>query len=99
VLLKLLKVTGYSLYPVYQDGDYVIVSNVPLWLRRVRPGDAVVFEYPHLGTLIKFVDHLEEDGRFFHVIGLDADSVDSRFIGPIPRSKVLGKVIRHIPRK
>lgn len=99
MLLQRIKVTGRSLYPAYQDGDYVVISALPLLLRGVRTGDAVVFHHPRLGALIKLVERLEDDGRSVYVVGLDADSVDSRRFGAIPREQILGKVIWHIPKK
>jgi signal peptidase I len=99
VLLQLLKVCGQSLYPAYQDGDFVLVSRLPILVRGIRPGDAVVFRHPRLGKLIKLVLRLEADGRMVYLIGLDENSVDSRRFGAIPRADILGKVIRHIPKK
>ncbi len=98
-MLKLLKVTGLSLYPIYKDGDYVFVSRIPILFQGIRPGDVVVIQHPRLGKLIKLVERLEDGGRSVYVIGLDADSVDSRSFGAIPRERVLGKVFWHIPKK
>jgi signal peptidase I len=99
VLLQLMKVAGVSLHPAYRNGDFVVVSKIPILLRGVRPGDVVVFQHPRLGRLIKLVEHLEAGGHSLYVVGLDADSVDSRTFGAIPRETVLGKVIWHIPKK
>lgn len=99
MFLKLLKVSGRSLHPLYQDGDFVLVSRIPILLRGVRPGDVVVFQHPRLGKLIKRVERLEEGGRAAFLLGLDSDSVDSRVFGAVPVRVILGKVIRHIPRQ
>lgn len=93
-----MRIAGYSLYPRYQEGDFVIVSKIPLLLRGPRPGDVVVFRHPTKGELIKIVEHMEPAGDTLFVIGLSADSHDSRAFGPIARQAVLGKVIFHIPR-
>ena len=99
MILQMLKVEGSSLHPDYQDGDYVLVSRLPWLFSRVHPGDVVVFDHPRLGKMIKFVQRLEQDGRAVYVIGRDADSVDSRIFGAVPRNLLLGKVIWHIPGK
>ena len=99
MFLQLLKVSGYSLYPAYRDGDYVLVSKIPILFQGIRPGDVVVFRHSYLGKLIKLVERLESRGRSVFVVGLDEDSVDSRAFGAIPSNQVLGKVIWHIPKK
>jgi signal peptidase I len=99
VLLKIIKIDGHSLEPVYQEGDYVFVSEIPLHFRGVRPGDVVVFDHPHDGKVIKLVNHLEDGGRSVFVIGLHPDSIDSRVYGAIPRNLIEGKVIWHVSRK
>lgn len=96
MLLQMLKIRGHSLYPAYQDGDYVLVSRVPLLLRGIRPGDAVVFRHARHGKLIKLVERLEDQGRKVFLVGLDEASVDSRHFGAVPREQILGAVIRHI---
>lgn len=96
MLLRWLKVRGRSLAPRFKDGDYVLVSRIPLLLRGVRPGDVVVFEHPRHGKLIKQVARLEDSGRAAYLLGTDEDSVDSRFFGAVPCQMILGRVIGHI---
>lgn len=84
---------------MFQDGDYVLVSKIPILIRGVRPGDVVVFEHPHLGMLIKLVERLECKGRRMFLIGLNEGSIDSRTFGAIPCRMALGKVIRHIRKR
>lgn len=95
MLLRVIKVAGHSLDPLYRDGDFVLVSAIPILLKGIQPGDTVVFQHPGLGRLIKLVERLEGDGRSVYVVGLDAFSSDSRTFGAIPRSRVQGKVIWH----
>jgi phage repressor protein C with HTH and peptisase S24 domain len=97
IWLQVLRVRGVSLAPRYRDGDYVVISGLEtaLGLRRIRPGDVVVFDHPDYGRLIKRVVSLEPCGQL-RVRGDDPDSVDSRRFGPLPHSAVLGRVIFHI---
>lgn len=98
-LLQFFKVTNYSLSPAYQCGDYVLVSSLPVLLKWIHPGDAIVFQQPGLGRLIKLVERVEAGGQYFYVIGLDPGSVDSRIFGAVSRNQVLGKVVGHFPQK
>ena len=99
MLLQLLKISGISLYPVYRDGDFVLISKIPILVNEIHPGDVVVFEHHRFGKLIKLVERLEDGGRSLFVVGLDAESVDSRTFGKVPVNWVLGKVIWHISKK
>ncbi|NLG99091.1 MAG: S26 family signal peptidase [Chloroflexi bacterium] len=98
MLLGLLKISGYSLAPAFQEGDYVLVSKLPLLIRGVRPGDVVVFDHPLHGRLIKLVDRLACGGNQMFLIGLNADSIDSRSFGLLPTSMAQGKVIWHFQK-
>jgi nickel-type superoxide dismutase maturation protease len=91
-MLRLIKVTGSSLYPEYREGDYVMVVTIPFF--RLNKGDIVVFQQPGYGMMIKKIAGI--DGTGIHVLGSHPESVDSRRFGPIQRGDVLGKVIWHI---
>ena len=58
----------------------------------------IVFHQPGHGTLIKRVRKVLNAGRAFEVRGTQVESTDSRNFGPVPRERVLGKVIWHIRR-
>ena len=97
-MFQLLKVTGESLSPFFVQGDYVLVTRLPSALRRIKPGDVVVFRHPAYGTLIKRLEHLSEDGQELFVLGSHPESNDSRKFGLIPRRWVVGKVLWRITR-
>lgn len=96
-MIKILRVTGKSLEPDYRDGDYVLVSRIPLLLRPARRGDVVAFLLPPYGLLIKRVEHLTPQGELF-VLGTHPASVDSRQFGPVRRQDLLGKVIGQVKK-
>jgi signal peptidase I len=98
VILQWLRIEGSSLSPGYEDGDYVLVSGVPVLFLGIHPGDVVVFNHPRHGKMIKIVERLEPVSRSVFVVGSSAGSVDSRTFGPVPRGLVMGKVIWHIPK-
>ncbi len=91
-MLRLIKVTGSSLYPEYREGDYVMVVTIPFF--RLKMGDIVVFRHPGYGMMIKRIARIDPSG--IHVLGNHPESVDSRLFGPIQRGDVLGKVIWHV---
>lgn len=93
-----MRISGASLAPAYQDGDYVLLSRLSLRLRKPRPGDTVVFVLPPYGTLIKRVDHILPGGEAVFVLGTDPLSTDSRLFGPVSINRLSGRVIAHIRR-
>ena len=95
-MFQILKVTGESLSPFFVQGDYVLVVKIPFVLRRLKPGDVVVFRHPAYGVMIKRLEHLSEDGEVLFVLGSHPDSNDSRSFGPVPRHWLIGKVIWRI---
>lgn len=97
-MLQFVKVTGESLSPLFQAGDYVLLLKIPSLLHQLRRGDIIVFQQPAYGVLIKRVDAQLENGEVI-VSGTAENSLDSRQLGPIPLHWVMGKVIWHIRRR
>jgi signal peptidase I len=95
-MLSLLRVSGDSLAPAYQDGDFVVVSKIPFFLGMIRCGDIIVFKNSEYGTMIKKVDRITPGGDEIYVVGTHENSVDSRRFGAISKQAVVGKVIWHI---
>ena len=97
-MLRLLKVTGDSLSPIYKEGDFVVVTTLSFFLRRVRQGDIIVFQHGLYGTLIKIVDRVLPEEDAVYVTGTSEGSLDSRRLGLISRAAIKGRVIWHIAR-
>jgi phage repressor protein C with HTH and peptisase S24 domain len=95
-MLRVLRVTGNSLLPVYQDGDFVLVSKIPYLFSTTRKGDIIAFRHEAYGTMIKQVRAVSPEKNEIHVTGTQENSIDSRQFGPITTDAVLGKVIWHI---
>ena len=98
-MVRILKVTGNSLFPLIQEGDFVIVFKIPFFLWRTfqyQPGDIVVFKHPHYGTLIKKIEWYAHIGNQYYVVGTHPESTDSRTFGLVEREWLSGKVIWHI---
>ena len=95
-MLKMIRVTGASLSPMYQDGDYVLVVTIPFFLNRIRVGNIIVFRQEYYGLMIKKVEEISSNGAMFFVLGTQANSTDSRKFGRIMREDIIGKVVWHI---
>ena len=95
-MIRVLKVTGESLYPLYKEGDFVIVSKIPFVLNRLKIGDVIVFSHTLHGTMIKMINEINQSGEKLRVIGTQENSIDSRQFGEIDRSSITGKVIMHV---
>lgn len=101
MMFKVLRVSGSSLLPQFKDGDFVLVSKIPVLMGRLTTGDVIAFDSRQFGTMIKVVDSLSADGKAMSVKGTHPLSVDSRTIGPVSKTDIIGKVIWHVrkPRR
>jgi len=95
-MFKFVKISNNSLLPKYQEGDYVLIVKIPLFLNSVRRGDVVVFRHPLYGMMIKKVSRVAGDGKEIYVVGTHENSVDSRQFGAVRKDALIGKVIWHI---
>lgn len=96
-MLKLIKITGNSLEPEYNEGDYVVIATLAAILRRLQPGDIVIFEHPVYGTMVKQIQSIDPQAGELFVVGTHPQSTDSRHFGPIPQNWLTGKVLWQIP--
>jgi nickel-type superoxide dismutase maturation protease len=92
-ILSILKITGDSLAPFLQHGDYVVAGRAGWMLRSIKPGDVIVFDHPHYGRMVKRLQAIGPGGLDLFVTGSSPESVDSRRFGPIPRSSVTAKAL------
>ena len=88
------RVAGPSMEPSLPDGSTVLVKPDVI----ADVGDVVLVRHPTDSTLriLKRVDHLTADGRFF-LVGDAGASTDSRDFGPVPSERILGKVTCTLP--
>lgn len=93
-MIKLFRIAGNSLYPLYKDGDLVVAIRIKFGLH-VRPKDIVTFTRKGVGVMIKQVRSIENSQIF--VVGTTIESVDSRVFGTIPLDDITHKVLFKIP--
>ena len=94
-MVKIIKISGESLKPLYEDGDFVLITKIPFFLNRIKSGDIVVFNNTIHGMMIKKVDYYDRNKGELWVTGTHPDSVDSRTIGPVIEENIVGKVVVH----
>jgi len=93
-MIRLMRITGDSMSPEYQDGDFVFLMNI--FRGRIKRGDVIVFRNRLYGRLIKCVENITDDGVY--VVGTADNSLDSRRLGPVNPDAIQGRVIWHIHR-
>ncbi len=94
-MLRLFKIRGDSLSPEYSQGDFVLVSKIPLLISPLAPGVVIAFHQPGYGLLIKRIESIMNDGSL-SVAGTHPDSLDSRTFGLVRPTDIIGRVIWHI---
>lgn len=93
-MLKVINVTGGSLSPGYQEGDYVLIGTCSFFFD-IKAGDTIVFKHPEHGMMIKKVSKVLLPNRSYEVRGEHPYSMDSRSFGPVSNDTVIGKVLWH----
>jgi len=97
-MFRIHKVTGDSMSPDFQEGDFVVLATLPFFLERLKVGDIIIFDHQLYGTLIKRIASFAPETAEAYVEGTRPDSLDSRRLGTIRRNAILGKVIAHFSK-
>lgn len=100
-MFQLMKVTGESLSPFFETGDYVLIAKASFLWGRLRCGDILVFRHVVFGVMIKRLEQVSADDDELFLVGTHPESTDSRQFGPVLRKNIIGKVVWSIrrPRK
>lgn len=94
-MLRLHKVKGKSMSPYFNEGDYVLsFFKKP---HKLKEGDIIIFKDSVYGRMIKKISKKQDEG--LTVSGTHPYSTDSKTLGLIPFSNVIGKVIWKIPNQ
>jgi len=97
-MFRIHKVTGDSMSPDYQEGDFVLIATGDFVRKRLKAGDVIIFEHKLYGTLIKRIASFDPETAEAYVEGTRPDSLDSRRLGTIRHNAIRGKVIAHISK-
>ena len=90
------EVCGESMQPALREGDWIIVDRKAYARALPRRGDIVLARDPREPSrqLVKRIDHVDLHGNAW-LLGDNAEaSTDSRTFGAVPRSEIVGRVIR-----
>jgi signal peptidase I len=89
-MIRLFRVSGHSLFPLFQDGQRVFcIKTFPFSTLKVS--DIVVFyKSPH-GLMIKQIKSINKLAYFLQ--GTDPFSIDSRDFGTIDKKEIKYKVL------
>ncbi|WP_116368155.1 S26 family signal peptidase [Parahaliea mediterranea] len=94
--LRLFRVTGHSMCPYLNDGDYVVTRRCTA--DALREGDVIAVAHQRLGPIIKRIAAIQA-GHTLQLAGDNsAASTASECIGAVPGASVLGRVVWRIRR-
>jgi len=93
-MLKIIKVSGDSMLPTLEDGDYVITKKPRLF----QAGLLYVINHSDLGRIIKRLEKFEGDKFFFVGDNVQA-STPAGLIGAVEADRIVGQVIKIIGPK
>jgi nickel-type superoxide dismutase maturation protease len=83
-------VSGDSMSPTLNDGDVVLID----YKARFAAGDIVLARHPYKKSvrILKRIERIDEQDRFWLVGDNQAESSDSRTFGAVSKADLLGKV-------
>lgn len=93
-MIKLFRIEGKSLTPLFQGGELVLGIKPNPFLH-VKENSIVTFWYQDVGTMIKRVKYIKNSKVF--VEGTIPQSVDSRTFGEIPLSHIQHIILFKMP--
>lgn len=84
--------------PEFNDGDYVLISRIPVLIGRIKIGSVLVFKSVKYGIMIKKVCDLDRYTGTFFFTGTNQQSLSSGKIGAIPEKDIIGAVVYHFKK-
>ena len=92
--LGIVRVSGLSMVPALEDGDFVVFRRLSGG-DSPSPGSMVVVRHRRLGMIIKLLGEEVAPGQF-RLHGLSALSMDSQRMGNTARQDVIGQVLLRV---
>ena len=96
-------ICGNSMYPTYKDGEKILSTRL-FFPDNLKVGDVVIFIPPskthdEVQFVIKRVQHINDNGKFFLVGDNLEGSYDSRDYGYVYESHLVSKAIKSRPKQ
>ena len=92
MLLRVFKISGHSMMPIFSPGEKVLTSSLPYLFSSPKINDIIVFKYENKFIIKKIIKI--ESGKYY-VAGENKN--DSLEISAINKKEILGKVIFGLP--
>ena len=91
------------MYPTYKDGEKILSTRL-FFPDNLKVGDVVIFIPPskthdEVQFVIKRVQHINDEGKFFFVGDNLSGSYDSRDYGYVDESHLISKAIKSRPKR
>ncbi|WP_363322346.1 S24/S26 family peptidase [uncultured Pseudoteredinibacter sp.] len=90
-MLKIFKITGNSMSPRFNDGDYLLLFTLR---RKPRPGQFLVYDHPEIGPIFKQVGEVTQGGGLY-LKSLNSAGVSSEDIGQCQTENIIGRMLWH----
>ncbi len=88
-MLKIFKIKGDSLFPLFKNGQIVLTLHVKFC--KLKIDDIVVFHQKDYGLMIKKIQKIQDDKLY--LTGTIPQSIDSRNFGFIDKKDIKYKVL------
>lgn len=87
-------VTGRSMEPVIQPGQFIVVDRISYRVRPPRAGELLVLREPISDHLVLKQCVTIDENMLVHVRGINGTaSIDSRYYGGVPLAEIRGRVV------
>jgi len=93
MILKLVKVKGDSMSPLFLHGDYLLLTDFPSPTFWMKQGRIIVFNSERYGLLVKRVAKIDKHKKVFWAEGMNPYSVTTEQMGENSFLTVKGTVL------
>lgn len=93
MILKLVKVKGDSMSPLFLHGDYLLLTDFPTPTFWIRKGKFIVFHSEQYGLLVKRIAKIDKHKKVFWAEGMNPYSITTEQMGENDFSSVEGRVL------
>ena len=95
-MLYLRRISGNSMLPTLHNGDYIVA--IRRFYKAYKCNEIIIVEHSQFGEIIKRIEHIDANNQYW-LSGDGCDSLSSQAMGAIPKQKILGALLLHIPSR